>query len=368
MIFLNSSSFDLAIGGLMINDFEDSALISTTRAYAFDDLTWCFEKVVPHPLLINIYLMFTTEVWFAQIAIVAACVFIWYLFLRYDGAYWDIKKCLHVAFLIFVMSPTEYKPKNSFVRFVLGFHMLGALIFNITFCSFWIGGFTKLYNEEQVATMAQAFDQKFEFVGNKHPINFNDNDIFRKINKVFRYCDNIDECLMELKTNNKLAVAVSKAHAQSNSYVDKSKLFCFSSPEQIYSYSIVMLSKERYFYLLPEINRRLEAFIENGLLKKWISENEITVKIRNRIDTEFSETSDANERIIGIRYFITSMFHLIITHICSTLFLFLEIATIYHVKYYKRCKKKLPIYWFVLDRLGDEKRYFFNDEPAILSI
>lgn len=365
----HSRSFDLLIGGLMINHFEKSALISTTRPYAYDDLTWCFRKLEPHPLLVNIYLMFSLEVWITQVTIVTATVFLWYLFLRYDGIYWRIQEYLHIGFLIFAMSTVHYRPQNGFVRIVIGIHFLGALLFNIIFCSLWIDGFTKSYNEEQVETIAQAINLNFQFAGDKNLLNLNDNEVFRKRNEIFRYCANIDECLKELRTNDKLAVAVSKAHAQSNPYLDKSELLCFSSPQQIYSYSIVMSSSEKYFYLLPEINRCLEAFIENGFLKKWMNENQITEKIRKKIDKQFSEISNIlpNHGFVSLNHMKSSFFHLITGYIFSLAFLVLEITTFYYVNFCKRRKKKVPIIWAILYALADEKRYFFNDKPAIFS-
>lgn len=77
-----------------------------------------------------------------------------------------------------------------------------------------------------------------------------------------------DECLKRLLVEEKLAVAVSRLHAQNSPVISQTELFCFARSANIYSYSVAMQFKLDY-HLLPQINSVIRQLFEFGLIERW---------------------------------------------------------------------------------------------------
>lgn len=88
------------------------------------------------------------------------------------------------------------------------------------------------------------------------------------IRQRFRLCKSIDACLGELNTKSKLAVALSRLHAMNSPSVDKSKIFCFSRDNNIYSFSVTMITTYD-FPLLPQIDQVIRRLVEGGFITRW---------------------------------------------------------------------------------------------------
>lgn len=107
-----------------------------------------------------------------------------------------------------------------------------------------------------------------------------------KVRQNFEICTYTDECLMRLRYDDKLAVAVSRLHAQNTPAVSQSEIFCFPRSDNIYSYSIAMPIKLD-FHMLPVINYNIRQLFEFGLTERWnklsqsIAANEEIKKILN---------------------------------------------------------------------------------------
>lgn len=81
-------------------------------------------------------------------------------------------------------------------------------------------------------------------------------------------CSNVDRCLAEIKENYKLAVGLSRRHALNNPRINRGNLFCFPPTSSIYTYSVVIQTRED-FYLLNNMNVFIGQYVENGLIVLW---------------------------------------------------------------------------------------------------
>lgn len=84
----------------------------------------------------------------------------------------------------------------------------------------------------------------------------------------YRVCTNIDDCLLDLPLNNRLAVATPLKHATNNRFVPNRKIYCFSEAEHIYSYPVPIFMHPDH-PLLPQVNRIIQKSLEGGLFVKW---------------------------------------------------------------------------------------------------
>lgn len=88
-------------------------------------------------------------------------------------------------------------------------------------------------------------------------------------------CPDIDNCLLKLKTDRKLAVAVDREHAKNTPVqITDTEMYCFSKSENIFTYSVVMMMVKD-FHLRAKINNLIRQISESGLLPKWQKESEI---------------------------------------------------------------------------------------------
>lgn len=86
----------------------------------------------------------------------------------------------------------------------------------------------------------------------------------------------MNACLLEIKYDKKLAVAISRQHAQ-NARINltQNDMFCFDKANNLFSYSVVMLFKKDH-HLLPLVNTLIRRTAEAGLILKWKGDYEYT--------------------------------------------------------------------------------------------
>lgn len=95
----------------------------------------------------------------------------------------------------------------------------------------------------------------------------------------YELCNNINDCLVKIKYNDKIAVSVSREHAMNNLEILKSELFCFTKSNNVYSYSVTMLAKKN-FHLLSRMNTIIRQIVEFGLIQKWEKQDYTVMQIR----------------------------------------------------------------------------------------
>lgn len=71
-----------------------------------------------------------------------------------------------------------------------------------------------------------------------------------------------------MEYDDKLAVAVSRLHAENSPAISRARMFCFPRVKNIYSYSVAMPIKLDY-HLLPVINYNIRQLFEFGLVERW---------------------------------------------------------------------------------------------------
>lgn len=85
----------------------------------------------------------------------------------------------------------------------------------------------------------------------------------------YHICTNIDQCLIDLGDNDRLAIATSLKHAVNNRLIPNWKISCFSNNRAtIQSYFISMFVRRNH-RLSHEINKFLNMAAEGGLFVKW---------------------------------------------------------------------------------------------------
>lgn len=131
--------------------------------------------------------------------------------------------------------------------------------------------------QPQVTDSYTAMEQGFHFYGSEdtlaHFQSKQANDpLARHIVNHFVACLDLNECLSRIKTDKKAAVAVSRHHADNNDAIPRSLMYCFAKKDNIYTYSVSMLTKKQY-HLLDKVNVLVRTISESGLLQKWEAES-----------------------------------------------------------------------------------------------
>lgn len=91
---------------------------------------------------------------------------------------------------------------------------------------------------------------------------------------IYKPCFDMDKCLMELKVNGELAVAISRQHAiNARIQLTADDMFCFDKSNNLFSFSVVMLFKNDH-HLLPRVNTLIRRITESGFILKWKADSE----------------------------------------------------------------------------------------------
>lgn len=88
-------------------------------------------------------------------------------------------------------------------------------------------------------------------------------------------CPVVDDCLIDLFDNARLAVAVSQRHAMNNPTLPESMIYCFADSEHIYRYPVSMIIRKDN-PMLDAINEHIQWAVEGGLLVKWFKDIQAT--------------------------------------------------------------------------------------------
>lgn len=171
-----------------------------------------------------------------------------------------------------------------------------------------------------------------------------------KARNSFHLCNKIDECFLQLKFNDYLAVATSREHAMNNPVLPKTEIFCFPKTNNIYSFSVSLLTK-KYYHLLPQMNSIIRRVLEFGLLEKWAKDNSAaTLKLIQNSDSG----NDDDQLVVLTVGHITGA--LIIMFFGYAVAFCAFIGEIIVVKKLTLSTHKL--FWSFWDKLFDTKQYF----------
>lgn len=164
----------------------------------------------------------------------------------------------------------------------------------------------------------------------------------------FVICDYIDECLKRLDYDLKLAVAVSRSHAQNTPVVSRSNMYCFSRSNNIYSYSIAMPIKLDY-HMQPVINYNIRQLFEFGLTERW---NKISQEIsaNEEIKKTFQKAAsgaDSQLVVLTVAHIMGAILIMSFGHFVAIFAFLLELSVSRQIRKKKPAKIWLILHWFL---------------------
>lgn len=272
---------DIMIGGLYDNEVSRK-LLSTTIPYDSDEMTWCVPTSGLAPNWMNVFAIFDIMLWFYAIVCMAMCTLIFFVSVKIENDRREnILWSLMITLCYSIGIPGHYNPRRLFIRFYIAFLLLYGMHFSAAYHSFLLSVLTTPRYEHQVATIHEAIAGDYQFTGGENlKAVFEGSDrVPEHLLRTYMPCFDMDKCLTELKTNDKLAVAISRQHA-TNARVplDDSDMFCFDKAHNIFSFSVVMLFKKDH-HLLPAVNTLIRRIAESGFVLKWKADSEF-VKVK----------------------------------------------------------------------------------------
>lgn len=277
----------------MVGGFFENAIsreiLSSSFPYYQDDLTWCVPPADLASNLTNVIGIFSFFIWtLTVVALIASGLII--LVQSHREEYQNNENLawsLLISFAFTLSNAAHFFPKRIPTLVFLSILMFYAQHINIIYHSFLITVLTRPKYEQQIANQRMAVDAEMIFYGNEDTLaNFENkaNDsIAKKITMNFQICTDIDACLQNIQTDKKAAVAVSRHHSDNNPIISRRDMFCFTKSNNIYTYSVSMLTK-KFYHLLPKINYVIRGITESGLLKKWQEDTE-SHKTKAKINT-----------------------------------------------------------------------------------
>lgn len=168
---------------------------------------------------------------------------------------------------------------------------------------------------------------------------------------VHSICTEIDQCLNDIKNNNKLVVATSKNHV--NLLLSETDIFCFPNSNNIHNASIGFLIQHNY-HLLSHINYAIQNSLEFGLINKWkMTYHQNNARDKNKI-------MSSNVTVLKINHLFLGMLAIAIGWILGGGALFFERWLYYFVQ------QENPKWYFVfLEMLINDDRYVGGFLPEL---
>lgn len=154
--------------------------------------------------------------------------------------------------------------------------------------------------------------------------------VSRYVRNHYTLCNNnIDKCLQLLLNNEKLAVAVSRLHAENSPVVNKDDIFCFLRENNIYSFSVAMPMRLD-FQLMPSINRIIRQLFEFGLVERWDKLSQAIATSAIAIRLALSGGGDESTLVVlTVGHIMGSLLILMVGHVFATCAFCLEIIVDY---------------------------------------
>lgn len=172
------------IGG-MDEDANTRHFLSSSIPYYQDDQTWCVAVAKPEELWKNIFKLFPLLIWLFIIGIIEMIAIVLYIIIQFDNkrenCYWSLLASISLTLGL----STVYQPINSHVRFMFFFFLFYGLIFSSAFHSFLVNILSHPRYKNQIETIKEAIDAKFEFTGGSVTLeHYNGDDEVRPIKTI----------------------------------------------------------------------------------------------------------------------------------------------------------------------------------------
>lgn len=269
---------DLMVGGFYENAVSRK-LLSSSIPYYQDELTWCVPPAKLASSLTNAFGIFNIFIWIIVIAtlIVSGLILLRFArFERHNGSE-NVSWSMMTSLAFTLSQAAHFFPERAPVKIFLALLMFYGFHLNTAYHSFLITVMTKPKFEPQVSDVWTAVHNHYNFYGNEETLAYfvrkGNDSVSRAIVHRYHVCKDLDTCLAQIKTTEKIAVAISRHHSSNSPTISDSEMFCFNREENIYTYSVSMLAKKQY-HLLEKINYLLRTISESGLLLRWAQQSE----------------------------------------------------------------------------------------------
>lgn len=290
------SEVEMMIGGLTENS-ESRALLTPSVKYYQDDLTFCVAKALLAPSWMNVFAIFDAITWlFVFLLLLVSSYLLWKNSIIDDQSQGNIFWGFLQGLALTLCNCATYAPRMLGIRFFYMCFAIYGMHFNTAYQSFLITVLTRPRFQTQISTVDMAIAQGLHFKGSENTFNYFVSNLDSKEGKAAQYivknfeiCTDIDECLYELSTDLKLAVAVSREHSENSPLMSKMNMYCFTRSNNIYNYLISVLAR-RDHHLLSRINRNIRGVLEAGLLSKWQLDSQRESDLKN-----FKATGDEED-------------------------------------------------------------------------
>jgi hypothetical protein len=193
----------------------------------------------------------------------------------------------------------HYEPRKGFIRFFIGCMLFYGLNFNAAYHSFLLSVLTTPRFEHQVSNIHEAIEGDYRFTGgeNLKALFAEGKDyVSAHLREYYTPCYEMDHCLLELKTDRKLAFAISRQHSMNAKVqISEEDIFCFAKADNIFSFSVVMLFKKDH-HLLPLVNTMIRRITESGFILKWRMDCELK-KFKENLQRHRNDQESVNRAI-----------------------------------------------------------------------
>lgn len=154
----------MMVGGLD-EDPNTRRMLSASIPYYQDDLTWCVQKAGLIPKWLNIFALFTLEIWIIIIALVFLTAYIFKRFALWDNypanLFWAN---LGTLSLTMALSFSYTPQRSSFRIFFISFLAYG-MILATSYQSFLISVLTRPRYQHQVQSIEHAIRNEYKLAG-----------------------------------------------------------------------------------------------------------------------------------------------------------------------------------------------------------
>uniref|UniRef100_A0A336M3L9 CSON011600 protein n=1 Tax=Culicoides sonorensis TaxID=179676 RepID=A0A336M3L9_CULSO len=293
---------DIIVGGFHENAISRK-ILSASIPYYQDDLTWCVQPASFASTLFNVFVVFNTLIWSACITIIICSAIIFYINHFREQPTRNESPIYSLILSTSIMFNTNigYMPKRVMIKLFLTVLLIFAFHFGAFYNAFLLKILTSPRYEPQISNAYMAVESGMTFYGNEdtleHFSNKKEDVISQKIVENFQVCKKLDKCLEKIKYDKMTAVAISRHHALNSPMISPLDMFCFSTSNNIYTYSVAMLVKKQ-FHLLLKIENIIRGITESGLLSKWQRDSELVV-VNTDSDDEGSVTRLKFEHVQG---------------------------------------------------------------------
>lgn len=364
-------NIDVAIGGL-----AKSTIFSSDRSHDYsivydqDSITWCikYKKIVPW----KYYTFIAKDNEVIPLIIIFATVSgtIIYLFSAVENQNIDLITA-QLKIYQYIYASTRISHTFYTHRFITGYALLAIIPALATVSAFYVLLiiYGKIY-DHQIHTQNELIKNKYQLAGDENTFNIlrNDGKVCNKckcsrfnfliISFIFQFpsgmlnqykiCQYIDDCLVQLIDDDRLAVAISQKHALNNRLVASWNLNCFNGREIIYSYPLAIFTQSDH-PLRQKIEQLTQMAVEGGLLNKWTSDATNEFK-QEKLNKHYSKS-------LSIQQFAFPF-----TALCCSCAISFVAFLIEHIVYkLARTNGKYQKYWKFLDKCLDGRRLFFDN-------